>query len=113
MSATTGAITITAIRAAPIRHGQPAEGSKYCLKLLLLPGVSADAPPGSDLVVEANFIHQLASLFAIFRDLGKWQRIHYQLTNACDDGVKLQGLPNRICLIGIGVQILGLLCDQV
>src|SRR5690606_2463856 len=109
MSATTGAITSSTIRAAPTRHGHPAGGSRYCLKLLLLPGVSADAPPGSDLVVEANFIHQLASLFAIFRDLGKWQRIHYQLAKACDDGVKLHALPNRIFVIGIGVQILGLL----
>src|SRR5690606_9419529 len=84
-----GAATHRAIRAAPRRQGQPADGRRVCINELEAPRpFDEGAWPDSVLVVEANFIHQLAGLFAMFCDLGQRQRIDHEGAEAGDDGIK-------------------------
>src|SRR3546814_3677352 len=60
------------------------------------PWVRASVDETRGLVVEANFIHQFAGLLAMLGDLGQWQRINHQRTEAGYDRIKLYTLFDRV-----------------
>src|SRR5690625_4973787 len=64
-------------------------------------------------VIEANFVYQFAGQATMLDDVRQRQRINHQGAKAGNHRIKLDAVTYRVFVVGVGIQMLRLLGDQV